>query len=323
MSHSSIADLEYFIALARKVGIPFVIDTEGSQIRSDVVRGKAIHLKKGQTITAQAFPIMGDKNAFSLRPGHIIGQLDIGDLLHVGFDSLILCVSDISARSEGRITLRVHESGILESNKGVVVNRSAPKEFDIPPLSEKDHASIDIGLREGAGVIAASFVRSGESVDMVREATKHSMKVISKIECVEALKNVDDIIQRSDMILIDRGDLSKEIPIEKVPFVQKVILKKACDAGKEAFVATNLLETMIKKRNPTLAEVHDVITTVCDGAAGVTLSAETAIGKYPIESAIMMNNILDHAASVLSRYPHNSGNGALIEALERSDYLLH
>jgi len=322
MSHSSIEDLEYFVALARKVGIPFIIDTEGSQIRSDMIAHDAAYLEKGHMIKAYAVPTVGDAHSFSLRPGHILGQLAVGDILRVGFDSLALCVSDVTMLAEGYIVLRVHESGVLGSNKGIAVHSSAQKQFNLHPLTKKDHESIAIGLREQIGHLAASFIRSGEYVDAMRKASNNSMKIISKVECADALLHIDDIIKRSDMILIDRGDLSKEIPVEKIPFVQKIILKKAREAGKEVFVATNLLETMVEKRSPTLAEVHDIVTTVRDGAAGVTLSAETAIGKHPIEAVMTMNRILKHASLVLEHYPDKHKHDELARHLEQIGYLV-
>lgn len=148
------------------------------------------------------------------------------------------------------------------------------------------------------------------------------MKIISKVECVDALENINAIIQKSDYILIDRGDLSKEIPIEKIPFTQKVIIYKARRYNTGVFVATNLLETMVEKRNPTRAEVHDVINTIVDGALGLTLAAETAIGKHPMECLNMLNKLIEHAELVMNGSSPESLENEFIRGLESSPYLL-
>ena len=148
------------------------------------------------------------------------------------------------------------------------------------------------------------------------------MKIISKIECVEALENIDEIIQKSDAILIDRGDLGKEIPIEKIPLTQKIIIDKARRYNTGVFVATNLLETMVEKRNPTRAEVQDVVNTIVDGAAGLALAAETAIGKYRMQCINVLNRLIQHAELVVNESKPGSLENGFIRDLESSHYLL-
>lgn len=323
MSHSSLDDLKRILMIAKKVGIPFIIDTEGSQIRTGNLLTETIELEENEEVKIFEDQIVGERERICFKPGSVIRQLEAGDIVHVDFDTLTLAISDTSTVSEGYITARTLTKGFLGRNKAVVIDSALQKKIHLPPLSKKDEQSIQIGLAEGVGYIAASFMRSGESVDEVRRATQHTMKIISKIECVEALENVDAIIKKSDFILIDRGDLSKEIPVEKIPFVQKIIISKAKRYGVQVFVATNLLETMIEKRKPTRAEVHDVIDTIVDGAAGLTLSAETAIGKYPMACINMLNKLIRHAQLLLT---HSSGvveeKRNFIERLETSNYLL-
>jgi ATP sulfurylase/adenylyl-sulfate kinase len=298
MSHSSLDDLKYFIALAKKVGIPFIIDTEGSQIRTGDLRIDNIALKENDEIKIYSQPIIGKKKKISFKPEGIIKQLEKGDLIHIDFDVLILRVSDVSTITKGYITAKVVSEGILRKNKAVVINPGSEKKFNIAPLSKKDLQSIKLGLQEGIKYIAASFMRSKEFVDEVRKATQGKMKIISKIECIDALEKSDEIIQASDFLLLDRGDLSKEIPIEKIPLAQKIILHKAHKYNKGVFVATNLLETMIYNKKPTRAEVNDVVNTILDGAYGLTLAAETAIGKYPMECINMLNKLIAQAEIV-------------------------
>lgn len=322
MSHSSLEDLEYFIHLSKKVGIPFIIDTEGSQIRTGHLEEGVLYFKENDVVKIYAKDIAGNRKKLCLTPGYVIEQLEAGDLIHIDFDTLILRVTDVSAAAKGHITGKVITGGLIGSNKAVVIHPIFEKKIQLPPLSPKDYQSIELGLREGINHIAVSFVRSGASIDEVRNATQNKMKIISKVECVDALEHINEIIQKSDFILIDRGDLSKEIPIEKIPFTQKVIIDKARRYNTGVFVATNLLETMIEKRNPTRAEVHDVINTIVDGALGLTLAAETAVGKHPMECINMLNKLIQHAELAIDRSEPGSLENKFIRGLESSSYLL-
>lgn len=321
MSHSNLEDLEYFIDLSQNVGIPFILDTEGSQIRTGDLEQDYIHLKENDEIKLCAEKITGNKHILSLKPDYIIEQLEAGDLIHIDFDTLILRVMDVSTISEGYVRAKVISGGIFGRNKAVVVDPVFNKKFQLPTLSEKDYKSIELGLRKGIDHIAVSFVRSGAAIDEVRSATQNKMKIISKVECIDALEHIDEIIQKSDFILIDRGDLSKEIPIEKIPFTQKIIIRKAQRYQTGVFVATNLLETMVDKKNPTRAEVHDVISTIMDGATGLTLAAETAIGKYPIDCINMLNKLIQHTDLIITSTSTGHQDNELIQLLESSNYL--
>lgn len=322
MSHSSLEDLEYFVNLSKRVGIPFIIDTEGSQIRTGHLEGEALYFKENDVVKIYAKDIPGSRKKLCLRPGYVIEQLDVGDLIHIDFDTLILRVTDVSTASKGYVTGKAITGGRIGSNKAVVIDPVFEKRFQLPPLSPKDYQSIELGLKEGIDHIAVSFVRSGASIDEVRSVTQNKMKIISKVECVDALEHINEIIQKSDFILIDRGDLSKEIPIEKIPFTQKVIIYKARRYNTGVFVATNLLETMIEKRNPTRAEVHDVVNTIVDGALGLTLAAETAIGKHPMECLNVLNKLIQHAELVVNDSKPSSLENGFIRGLESSPYLL-
>ncbi len=322
MSHSTLSDLEYFIQMSKRVGIPFIIDTEGSQIRTGDLERDIIHFDENNEIIIRAEQIVGNEKELCIRPGNVLQQLEEGDLIHIDFDTLILRVTDISTASQGYITTKAITGGFIGRNKAVVIDPVLEKRFDLPVLSEKDLQSIEIGLRAGIEHIAVSFIRSGAAVDAVREITCHKMQIISKIECMDALENVDDIIQKSDFILIDRGDLSKEIPVEKIPFTQKIIISKAKKRGRGVFVATNLLETMVEKMKPTRAEVHDVISTIVDGALGLTLAAETAVGKYPMECINMLNKLIQHAELTVNGAQFKQQENSFIQALSATNYLL-
>jgi ATP sulfurylase len=320
-SHSELKDLEHSLRLAKRVGIPFIIDTEGSQTRVGELEQAVLSFQQNAEVRVTARPILGNMAEIPLRPPSALPQLKEGDLIYIDFDTLILRVSDISAISDGYVTTHALMSGFVGRNKAVVIDPVLERRFELPTLSEKDYRSIELGLAEGIDHIAVSFVRSGASVAEVRRATKGKMKIISKVECVDALENIDDIIEESDFLLIDRGDLSKEVPIERIPFLQKIIIRKAQKRGTGVFVATNLLETMIDKQQPTRAEVQDVINTIVDGAAGLTLAAETAIGRHPMECVNMLNRLIQHAESVIHE-GDLSKTHPLVEVLAESDYLV-
>ncbi len=322
MSHSSLEDLRYFIDLSIKVGIPFIIDTEGSQVRTGNMKDEVIVLEENQAIKIHANPIEADQMNICLKPSCIIDQFQEGDLVHIDFDTVILRITDTSPLSSaGFVRAKVMTGGRLGRNKAVVIDPVMPKKLALPPLSEKDLQSIKIGMEKNVKHIAVSFVRSGDCIDYVRDVTKNSMKIISKVECIDALENIDDIIDKTDFLLIDRGDLSKEVSIVKIPFIQKIILHKAGKKDKGVFVATNLLETMVESKNPTRAEVHDTIATIMDGAYGLTLAAETAIGQHPLECINMINRLSTHAVKYIRSEDKPFNNNLIIEDLIESDYL--
>ncbi len=322
MSHSSIEDLKRTINLAKKVGIPFIIDTEGSQIRTGELSTPTIELQESDEVKIHNTSVVGDKSHFNLKPVHVVSQLEVGDLIHIDFDAVTLRVTDTSSINQGYISAQALTGGSLGKNKATNVDKVSSKQIKLPPLSEKDLLSIKVGLDEGIGMIAASFMRRGGDLDYIRAATQNTMQVISKVECLDALENLNEIIRKSDYILIDRGDLSREIPIEKIPFTQKIIINRAKKYGTPVFVATNLLETMIEQKKPTRAEIHDVINTIVDGAQGLTLAAETAIGKYPMECINMLNNLIDHAQLAIDVKEFHDKEDKFVQKLENVNYLL-
>lgn len=320
MSHSSIDDLKYYITLAKKVGIPFIIDTEGSQIRTGDLEQDKINFVEGSVVKIHNQEIIGDQENICLTPYHILDQLKEGDLIFVDFDTLIFKIANTKIIDQGYILARVISSGVLGNNKSAVIASATKNDFKLPVLTEKDKKSIELGLDQGIGHIAVSFVRKGRDVDVVKMETNNAMHIISKIESKESLENIDEIIEKTDYLLVDRGDMSKEIPIEKIPLIQKIILKKAKKKGKGVFIATNLLESMIENKKPTRAEVNDVINTILDGADGLILSAETAIGKHPMECINMMNKLIKHAKLIKDvdsidsdKYLGSSESDSLIE----------
>lgn len=300
LSHSSLEEMAYFINITKKIGVPFVIDTEGSQVRSGNVEDGAVELKDNKTLVLTSKEIVGNEESLTLRPAEVFEQLELGDVLYLDTGTLSLRIVDVSEAASGKVLAKVLSGGRLGSSKGVVIDSRTSKSLKLPALTAKDRAAIDIGLKEGCKQVAVSFVRSARDVEMVRTLTEGKMEIISKIECIDALHNFDDILSATDHILIDRGDLSKEILIENIATAQRLILHKARKAGKKAFIATNVLETMVAEPRPTRAEVSDVISCILQGAYGLTLAAETAIGKYPIECVIVLKKLITIASALKS-----------------------
>jgi pyruvate kinase len=182
----------------------------------------------------------------------------------------------------------VFEGGRVGSNKAA----DTDSDIVLDPVTPKDKEAFKIGLRLGVKNFSLSFTNSSEDVSQVRKVIGHDTNLISKIESIKGILNLGEILPVVDQILIDRGDLSREVDIEKIPFIQRMIISYAKSKGTPVFVATNLLETMIKYNSPTRAEANDVASTLLMGASGLVLAAETAIGAYPTEAVEMINSII-------------------------------
>jgi ATP sulfurylase len=316
MSHSSLQDLERTHNLARKMGIEYILDTEGSQIRTACMNSDSLFLKDGQLVEVHGavdnieeissmsndvHDIVGGKLAdrfFYFNPAKALEDCLPGDVLYINSYGPVVQVIDISFISSGYIVGKVITAGELFDKKAIYIDRRFKSGGHLPILSEKDQEAVRYGLCENISHIAVSYVRSGADIDSVREVTENRMSIISKVENISALFNLDEIIEKSDFLLIDRGDMSKEIPSEKIPFIQQHILKRCRTSNKGVFVATNLLESMILNRKPTRAEVQDITNAVLDGAYGLTLSAETAVGQHPVQCMNTMDRVITHVESI-------------------------
>ena len=265
--------------------VPLSLDTEGAQVRTGTL-AKPFELTENEIVHAQREPILGDAACFNFYPYDIIDALNAGDLISIDFNSVLVQIVD---KSDDRVKMRVLNGGLVGSNKAVTVERN----IELPPLTEKDHGAVEIGMDMGVRHYALSFANHGRDVEFLRSMVGKESTIISKIECRNGIRNLENIAQLSDAILIDRGDLSREIPIEYVPYYQKKIIKTVHGVGRKVYVATNLLESMVTMPVPTRAEVNDIYNTFLDGADGVVLAAETAIGKYPVACANMVAKMID------------------------------
>jgi len=286
LSHTKIEDLERIIRFVQaRTRVPICLDTDGAQVRTGpLIDGKVI-VRENRLLTVHSRSLPGDQFNISFYPGYIVKTLRVGDFVSIDFNAVL---SQVVEKSGDTATLRILNGGEIGQNKAVTVQRP----LEMAPLTEKDLAAIAIGRRMGVRHFALSFAHRESDVDLIREKAGAEATIISKIECLSGLTNLDAIAAKSDAILIDRGDLSREVPIEQIPAVQKMIIGRAKTHGVKAYVATNLLESMTSSPTPTRAEVNDVYNTLADGADGLVLAAETAIGQYPISCAKMVIKVI-------------------------------
>ena len=285
MSHTDIADLEgviHFIQECTKV--PICIDTEGAQIRTGVMND-GVAVLEGSQVRLVPEAIQGNATTIPLTPGSAIDRLEPASRMSIDFDSVILRIDKVA---DGVAEATVITGGEVGSRKAVTAFPSP----HLPTFSEKDLLAIRFAIRNQVHEFDLSFCDHQNAVSRLREMIGPKDAIIAKIESREGVRNLGEIAQYADGILIDRGDLSREVRLEAIPLLQKAIIRKANAVGTPVYVATNLLESMVTRRTPTRAEVNDVINTLLDGANGLVLAAETAIGKYPVEAARMIAALL-------------------------------
>tara|TARA_B100000787_G_scaffold169152_1_gene159553 strand:- start:1107 stop:2102 length:996 start_codon:yes stop_codon:yes gene_type:complete len=259
------------------------IDTEGAQVRNTKVK-KKIFLKKNKIIKIFNNNKLCDSTSISLYPPFDLAKCKINTKIHIGFNNLILRV--IKKNKEKKfLTTRVIAPGILDSNKGVHFNQ----EINLNALTEKDIYALKIAIKKNIKFFAVSFVNNSNDLNLVRSIVGDKPFLISKIETKMAIKNLKKISLKSNALLIDRGDLSRYVPIEEIPIMQEKIINHGKRSKTPVYVATNLLETMIKESQPTRAESHDIYSTLKEGASGLVLAAETAIGANPIKCVEFLN----------------------------------
>lgn len=287
LSHTRLEDVEKVIRNIRQhTDLPICIDSEGAQIRTGMFVDGAVQFRENSIISAYRNLVPGDAMSMNFVPASIIDNFRVGDFISIDFNSVLVQVIDIEP---ARALLRVIAGGTVGSNKAVTVQRP----ITMPALSEKDVAAIKIGLEHGVRHFALSFANFEKDVDDIRAVVGDDAFVISKIECRNGIENLDGIIDKSNAVLIDRGDLSREFPLERIPDLQKMIISRAKKRSRPVYVATNLLESMIKELLPTRAEVNDIHNSLLDGADGLVLAAETAIGKHPIRCANMIVKMIE------------------------------
>jgi pyruvate kinase len=300
MSHTEVDNLERILRFVQKcTRLPISIDTEGARLRTGLMSDRVTVAKEGHVrLVPEAF--WGDAYTIPIVPGDAIAQFEAGARVSIDFDAVILHIDKVS---DGAAEATVISGGEVGSRKAVTILPA----LKLPAFSAKDRVAIRIALENGVHEFALSFCENRTSVNQLREIIGPDNKIVAKIESRGGVHNLGEILEATDKILIDRGDLSREVRIEGIPLLQKSIIRASNARGVPVYVATNLLESMVTRRVPSRAEVNDVINTLLDGADGLVLAAETAIGKYPVESAQMI--------ALLMKEYGRSLNGSTLEQL--------
>lgn len=291
--------LEILESVREELGIPIasLLDTKGPEIRTGKLKdGKKVTLKEGDLYTLTTEEIVGDEIRGYINYAGLAEDVKPGDRILIDDGLIELHVREVNGTD---IVCRIENGGELGEKKGVNVPGVRVK---LPALTDKDKEDIRFGVDAGFDFVAASFVRNADAIREIREILDEkgsAMQIIAKIENEEGIENIDSIIEASDGIMVARGDMGVEIPAEKVPHIQKMIIRKCNLACKVVITATQMLDSMIRNPRPTRAEVSDVANAVYEGTDAVMLSGETAMGSYPIEAVRMMSQIAEESEKYL------------------------
>lgn len=273
-----------------KTNIAVLFDLEGPDITVDHFSGGSAYLNKGDKIRIYMDEILGDSTKFSISYPNLINEIKVNSLIKINDGLIELKIID---KEINYLLCEVIIGGFIEDGKGVNV----PVHLNIPFLRQKDIEDIELANELNVDYLALSHVRSYEDVlsvnDMLINLGNDHMAIISKIENEHALEELDEIIRNSEGIMVARGDLGVELPMERIPRIQKMIINKCHIEGKISIVATELLSSMENIVRPTRAEVADIANAVLEGTDAVMLSGETTIGNYPVETMDVMSKIIE------------------------------
>jgi pyruvate kinase len=283
-------NIENLRAAARAVGrdVAILADLPGPKIRLGTIAGGPIELVAGQAFTLATEEIAGDGTRAFVSLPELVRVTKPGDHLFLN-DGLVDLVVETIVGSDVRC--RVVVGGEISSRKGVNL---PGLDLGIPAFTDHDRSCLEFALRHGVDIVSQSFVESRADVDRVHEAARglgHRPFVVAKIERRRAVERVDEILAAADGIMIARGDLGVEVPIEQIAVLQKALMRKAIRAGKPVITATQMLESMTQSRQPTRAEATDVANAILDGTDCVMLSAESASGRHPVEAVATLARI--------------------------------
>ena len=331
-SHGSHDDHRKVVGHIRKLSdqkglnIAILQDLQGPKIRLGVFEGDKKHtLEVGDTFQLDADDTPGDRTRVCLPHPEILEVLSEGDPVYVNDGVVKMRVEKKSGRE---VICRVEAGGVISNRKGV----NLPG-VDLPfsALTDKDRKDAKFGMELGVDWVALSFVQRAKDIDDLRDIIGDSARVMAKIEMPNAVKRIDSIVQKVDGIMVARGDLGVEMPLEEVPAVQKRLVRKCREEGKIVVVATQMLESMTQNNTPTRAEVSDVANATYEGADTLMLSAETAAGNYPLEAVEVMARVIARVEASSSWKPlmdarrptsaENIGDGITMGAYQISESL--
>ena len=269
------------------VGI--MLDTKGPEIRLKTFRDHRVTLQKGQLFTLCTGDVEGDAEHVSITYADLPADVQPGTTILID-DGLVGLT--VEAVSKTEIQCRVNNGGVISDRKGINVPDA---NLSMLFISRKDREDILFGIQENVDFIAASFTRTEEDILAIRKLLTDNggkgISIIAKIENMQGVQNIDSILAVSDGVMVARGDLGVEIPLEQIPIIQKMIIRKAYSRGKQIITATQMLDSMIKNPRPTRAEATDVANAIYDGTGAIMLSGETAAGLYPVEAVRTMARI--------------------------------
>lgn len=286
--------LEKLVALRKELNLPVaaLLDTKGPEIRLKELKGGKAELKEGQLFTLALGDFVGDASRVAITYEDLHNDVHVGDRILIDDGLIEMKVIRLDGTD---IVCEVVNGGMISNKKGVNVPNV---ELSMPFISETDYNDIVFGIENGFDFIAASFTRTADDILQIRKILDEhdckSINIIAKIENKQGVDNIDEIIRVSDGIMVARGDMGVEIPMEDVPVIQKILIEKVYKAGKQVITATQMLDSMMKHPRPTRAEATDVANAVYDGTDAVMLSGETAQGKYPVEALQMMVHIIEN-----------------------------
>ena len=298
-SHGAHEEHAQVIARLRKVAaelkrsICILQDLQGPKIRTGRLKDHApITLETGQLVTITSADVLGSADLIPTTYRELANDVKPGEHILLSDGRIELVITEIV---DGNVVCRVLNGGALGEHQGINLPGT---NVSIPSLTEKDEADLNFGLKQGVDAIAISFVRTAQDVMRARQAIAargYAVPLIAKLEKPQAVDNLDAILEITDGVMVARGDLGVEVAPEKVPLIQKHIIRRALDFRRPVITATQMLESMIVNPRPTRAEASDVANAIFDGTDAVMLSGETAVGKYPREAVAMMSRIVVEA----------------------------
>ncbi|MDD5661422.1 MAG: pyruvate kinase [Candidatus Omnitrophica bacterium] len=292
-SHGKPQELLHRINLIRALNVKYrrrikiLGDLQGHRIRVGEL-DEAIELKKRKIVWLTQQKIKGTAGRIPFDYQGRIGGIKRGQNIFIDDGNICL---EVTGRNKNSLKTKVMAGGLLKAHKGINIPQAR---LEFGGISRKDTEDINFCVKNGIEYIAQSFVRSKKDIQEIKNILGDGSpcKVIAKIECREGIRNIDQIISESEGIMIARGDMGVSLPVYEIPIIQKMIIRKCNRAGKFVITATQMLESMTENLKPTRAEVTDVANAIIDGTDFVMLSAESAIGKYPVQTVEMMNNII-------------------------------
>ncbi len=291
--HGQVIERIVRINIELKTHVGILADLQGPKLRVGKIENNELELMEGDVITFVNEECLGTKEAIYMSYKRFAQDVKVGEKVLVDDGKLEFEV--LETNEVDKVKMKVLFGGVLSSNKGVNLPNT---KISLPSLTPKDEKDLEYILTQPVNWIALSFVRHPKDLRDLRARINekgHQAKIIAKVEKPEAIERIDKIIKSSNGIMIARGDLGIEVPIEKLPGIQKDIIQKCMQRARPVIVATQMMDSMITNPRPTRAEVTDVANAVLDGADAVMLSAETSVGKHPIKVVEEMNNIISEA----------------------------